>query len=67
MVPGPVPLREDPRAVCGDRDGVLEMGRERAVDGRDRPLVVVDEDLGPPAVIIGSIAIVMPSRSSEPR
>ena len=46
MVPGPARPREHARAVRGDRDRVLEMGRERAVDGRDRPLVVVDVDLG---------------------
>src|SRR6185437_12303437 len=37
---------EDPRALRGDRHGVLEVGRQRAVLGRDRPLVVVDVDLG---------------------
>ena len=39
-------VRQDSRPVRGDRDGVLEMGRKRAVDGRDRPVVVVDVDVG---------------------
>src|SRR5207244_12642068 len=34
------------RPVRGDRDGVLEMGRERAVGRRNRPVVVVDVDVG---------------------
>ena len=62
MVPGPVRRLVSTRGPSrGDRDGVLEMGRQRAVDGRDRPVVVVHVHVGPPAVIIGSIASVMPS------
>src|SRR3954447_11897992 len=33
--------REHARALFRDRDGVLEVGRQRAVGGRDRPPVVV--------------------------
>src|SRR4051794_16113463 len=36
---------EDLRAGRGDRHGVLEMRCERAVGGRDRPVVVVDVDV----------------------
>src|ERR1700749_62564 len=41
----PCGFRQDPGALRGDRDGVLEVGRERPVDGRDRPVVVVHVDL----------------------
>src|SRR5579885_71218 len=34
--------REHPRPLRGDRDRVLEVSRERAVDGGDRPAVVMD-------------------------
>src|SRR3954451_14478915 len=33
-----VPRREDPRTVAGDRHGVLEVGRQRAVLGVDGPV-----------------------------
>src|SRR2546423_12683150 len=33
---------QDPRPLSGDGHGVLEMGRQRGIRGRDRPLVVVD-------------------------
>ena len=41
-----VPGGEDPRAVLGDRDRELEMGRERAVGRVHGPVVVADPDLG---------------------
>ena len=45
MVPGPLSPVRILGPVSRDRDGVLEMGCERAVRGRDRPLVVVDVHL----------------------
>src|ERR1043166_1045426 len=36
---------EDPRPGRRDGHGVLEMGRQRVVGGRDRPLVVVEVHL----------------------
>src|SRR3954469_13360111 len=36
---------EDLRPRCRDGHGVLEMGRQGAVGGRDRPVVVVDVDV----------------------
>ena len=50
-----------------DRDGVLEVAESELVLGRDRPVVVVQDDPAPPAVIIGSIASVIPRVSSGPR
>src|SRR5919197_4166521 len=38
---------EDARAVLRDGDGVLEVGGEGAVGARDRPLVLVEHDVGP--------------------
>ena len=64
----PDPRREDPRAVGRDRDGVLEVRRTAS-----RPSVEIvqpssaSHTSGPPAVIIGSIAIVIPSESRGPR
>jgi hypothetical protein len=46
---------------------VLEVGGHRAVRGRDRPLVVVEVHVGATAVIIGSIASVIPGWSRGPR
>src|SRR6059058_4913311 len=40
--------RQDARPLGRDRDRVLEMGRQRRVGGRDRPVVVVDVDVRPP-------------------
>src|SRR3954447_17098234 len=37
--------REDAGPVRRDGHGVLEMGRQRGIGGRDRPLVVVDVDV----------------------
>src|SRR3954468_24280 len=37
--------REDAGSLDGHGDRVLEMGRQRGVGGRDRPVVVVDVDL----------------------
>ena len=34
--------------MLGDRNGVLEMCRQRVVGGGDRPLVVVQVDVGTP-------------------
>src|SRR5207245_10322137 len=38
---------QHPGPVLEDRDGVLEMGRQRAVLGGDRPFVLVEVDLRP--------------------
>src|SRR3712207_4271629 len=44
LLPARAPaFREDPRAVLGDGDSVLEVGREGAVGGVDRPAVPLVE------------------------
>src|SRR2546422_721233 len=43
-----MPWREDPGSLLGDRDRVLEMSRQGAVLGVDRPVVVAHADPVPP-------------------
>src|SRR5690349_15463766 len=45
-----MPRRENSRTVCGDRDGELEVRRERAVFGVNGPAVVAHADERPAGI-----------------
>ena len=62
----PPAVRQNARSIVGYRDRVLEMGGERAVVRRDRPAVLGMQTSGAPAVIIGSIASVIPGGELGP-